>query len=65
MDVYCVCGEQYHLDGYFAYYSQCPHCKAYYKHPENIPITLATPETDPRLAELLKDGACVMVGFDD
>lgn len=31
MDLYCVCGEQFHIDGFFAYAVQCPHCKRRYE----------------------------------
>jgi hypothetical protein len=26
MDVYCLCGEDFHVDAYFAYAVKCPHC---------------------------------------
>lgn len=26
MDLYCVCGDQFHVDANFAYAVQCPHC---------------------------------------
>ena len=31
MDVYCVCGDQFHIDAEFAYAVQCPHCKRRYE----------------------------------
>lgn len=26
IDYYCVCGDQFHIDGDFLYAVQCPHC---------------------------------------
>lgn len=31
VDLYCTCGKQFHFDGDFMYYIQCPYCKAYYE----------------------------------
>lgn len=31
MDVYCLCGEQMHVDTDFLYYVQCPHCERIYE----------------------------------
>lgn len=31
MDVYCSCGEQFHVDAEFAYYVKCPHCGQHYE----------------------------------
>lgn len=33
MDVYCLCGEHLHFDGYFAYAVQCGGCKQIYELP--------------------------------
>lgn len=30
-DYYCVCGDQFHFDGEFAYAIQCPHCHHRYE----------------------------------
>lgn len=30
MDVYCKCGESFHIDGYFAYSVECPYCNRMY-----------------------------------
>lgn len=30
MDVWCECGESFHIDDTFAYYVQCPYCKTVY-----------------------------------
>jgi hypothetical protein len=27
MDLYCPCGDQFHIDADFTYAVQCPHCK--------------------------------------
>lgn len=27
MDVYCPCGDQFHIDADFTYAVQCPHCE--------------------------------------
>ena len=31
MDLYCVCGEQWHLDEDFTYAVRCPHCRRVFK----------------------------------
>jgi hypothetical protein len=31
MDVYCVCGDQFHVDADFAYAVQCRHCGRVYE----------------------------------
>lgn len=31
MDINCSCGKQTHIDESFAYYVQCPYCKAVYE----------------------------------
>ena len=31
MDVHCACGEQVHLDGYFAYHIKCGACGQVYE----------------------------------
>ena len=31
MDVYCECGEQFHIDAGFCYYVKCLQCKAVYE----------------------------------
>jgi hypothetical protein len=31
MDFYCVCEKQFHIDDYFAYAVQCPHCEKKYE----------------------------------
>jgi phage FluMu protein Com len=30
MDVYCKCGEHFHIDADFAYHVKCPECKTVY-----------------------------------
>lgn len=30
-DFYCLCGDQFHVDGEFAYAVQCPHCERRYE----------------------------------
>lgn len=30
MDVYCKCGDQFHIDSYFAYHVKCPSCGTVY-----------------------------------
>jgi hypothetical protein len=35
-DFHCKCEAHCHWDGYFAYYVQCPHCKATYQMPFNL-----------------------------
>lgn len=31
MDVYCRCGEHFHIDDDFAYYVECPECHQVYE----------------------------------
>ena len=31
LDLYCVCGAQWHLDADFTYYSRCPACRQIYR----------------------------------
>jgi hypothetical protein len=39
MDFWCPsCGEHSHFDGLFAYVIQCPHCDAYFKMPQDVPV---------------------------
>jgi hypothetical protein len=30
MDVLCQCGKDFHIDGWFAYFVECPHCHTVY-----------------------------------
>jgi hypothetical protein len=30
MDVHCKCGDVFHIDGFFAYYTKCPNCHIVY-----------------------------------
>lgn len=30
IDLHCKCGEHFHLDREFAYFTQCPKCSQYY-----------------------------------
>jgi hypothetical protein len=43
-DYYCTCGEQWHLDTDFAYYTRCPACKQAYRVGCNITLYPLTPE---------------------
>ena len=45
VDVYCGCGEQFHVDGFFAYVVQCPHCGAFYHMSTRVKLTqIAEPD---------------------
>jgi len=37
-DMHCVCGEQWHYDGYFAYAFECPACGTQYETPWNLEL---------------------------
>lgn len=52
MDFNCpACGEFSHFDGMFAYVIRCPHCKALYRMPAELPIVKidALPDDAPFL----------------
>lgn len=67
-DFYCPCGEQSHYDGYFAYAYRCPHCKAEFALPTNLPaIPLAEApaldgSTNPPFAEFHQDQTSRLCG---
>ena len=61
MDVYCGCGAAFHVDGWFAYYVECPGCSQVHMcngHIELVPLlpgeeppnrdVVLTGEDDPR-----------------
>jgi hypothetical protein len=39
MDVYCTCGDQFHIDGDFAYEVQCHHCGQIYEVGSRVVLT--------------------------
>jgi len=43
-DYYCVCGEQWHLDEDFVYYTRCPACKQAYRVGCHVRLYPLTPE---------------------
>ncbi len=57
IDVYCSCGEQYHLDADFIYYAQCPYCEK---------VFLANPHIElvPLTAKVLRESHCIQKGED-
>lgn len=44
MDVYCVCGSQFHIDDYFAYAVQCLKCKRRYEMSTRIEMREMSPD---------------------
>jgi hypothetical protein len=54
MDCYCLCGEHFHIDGYFCYYVTCLKCKQIYEVSEyihlrpieSVPKGHVSPKTD-------------------
>lgn len=44
MDVYCLCEKNFHLDGFFAYAIQCPHCGRRYEMDTRIQMRLMPPD---------------------
>lgn len=51
MDVYCLCGEHLHFDGYFAYAIQCGGCKQIYELP--FFLQMKPVETTDRIVQYL------------
>lgn len=43
-DYYCTCGEQWHIDSYFVYYTRCPACKQAYRVGCHVRLYPLTPE---------------------
>jgi hypothetical protein len=41
-DFDCDCGKGFHIEGYFAYNVECPHCGTVYPLPYLIPVTGVT-----------------------
>jgi len=54
MDVYCECGEHFHIDADFAYYVKCPVCKQVYMC--NGHIELIGIEEEPENCVVIDDG---------
>lgn len=46
MDVYCACGEQFHIDDEFAYHVKCPHCGKVYFCNGHVELILLEEEPD-------------------
>lgn len=46
LDFRCVCGEDGHFDGYFAYAIRCPTCGRVYKMPDTFALVDADPACD-------------------
>ena len=63
MDVYCICGDRFHIDAEFAYAVQCPHCKRRYEMGTRVEMREMAPDEKwsgaPILTELIhwNDGA--------
>jgi hypothetical protein len=50
MDVYCVCGEQFHIDDFFAYYVKCLACDRVFEVGCHMALReVAEPEMEPRV----------------
>lgn len=47
MDVYCACGEQFHIDASFAYHVKCPECGRFYMCNGHIELIEELAEPDP------------------
>lgn len=43
-DYYCACGKHFHVDDYFAYAVQCPHCERRYEVSAMIEMRYMPPE---------------------
>jgi len=66
MDVYCVCGDQFHIDADFAYAIQCPHCKRRYEMSTRVEMReMSTDETWEGCPILTEDsnGCSIEVGL--
>lgn len=44
MDFWCDCGNQMHLDGYFAYNVFCKECKTFWKMGQSVSMTKISKE---------------------
>lgn len=48
MDFNCPkCEKLSHFDGCFAYHIECPHCRALWKMPTDVPIEEVMPGSEP------------------
>ena len=60
LDLYCTCGEQFHLDGYFAYELTCGHCGQTYELPNTFRLNPVEPSRGLTLVfddrEVIKEG---------
>jgi hypothetical protein len=48
-DLYCECGEQFHIDADFMYYVRCPHCSRSFAVGCFVPLV---PITEDEVADL-------------
>lgn len=58
MDIFCSCGTSSHLDGFFAYYVQCPKCGQIYENPHTVSLL-------PIAEHELPENACMVKVGDD
>jgi hypothetical protein len=60
LDLYCICGEQFHFDGMFAYELTCGNCGQTYELPNTLRIYPVEPSRGLKLVfddrEVIKDG---------
>lgn len=59
MDCRCLCGETFHIDGYFAYAVRCEHCAREYE----MSVYVAMREGHDRLRVLTTAGELEEPGF--
>ena len=61
MDIYCDCGQQYHIDDSFVYFVKCPYCGSVFMCNPHIELVKLTQEEKERLAS---EGISTSTDFD-